>query len=59
MNFVGREFRAEGVMEAIADERDGEVRNVYAHPTPLQSFGDIDGGAAAAERIKHYIAFVG
>ena len=49
---------AENVIEAIADQADGERRNVDSDPPTVELLGCRDRGPAAAEWIEHYVAFV-
>ena len=44
--FVGFEFVLEGVLQAVADEGDGDVGDVYANPAAVEALGGGDGGAA-------------
>ena len=53
------DLRAKGIGEALLDEADGEVGNVDADPAAIEALRDLDGGAAAAERVEDYVAFVG
>ena len=55
----GADFGAVGVVEAGLDEADGEVGDVDADPAAVELLGDLDGGAAAAEGVEDYVAFVG
>ncbi len=58
-NLVGFSYlRAEGIIEPILDEADGEVGDVDADPAAVEFLGDLDGGAAAAEGVEDYVAFV-
>ncbi len=49
----------EGVAQALFDQADGKVGDVDANPLSPEFFGGVDGGAAAAERVKHHVAGVG
>ena len=54
------EFDAlEGVAQPAPDQVDGDMGNVDADPPPVEFFGGMDGGAAAAERVEHQVAGVG
>ncbi|MCU1247701.1 MAG: hypothetical protein JWQ49_730 [Edaphobacter sp.] len=58
-DFVGlANVVGEGVVEARLDEADGEVGDVDADPAAVEFLRDLDGGAAAAEGIEDYVAFV-
>jgi hypothetical protein len=48
----------EGIAQALLDQRDGEMRDVDADPLALELLGGVNGGAAAAERVEHHVAFV-
>ena len=48
----------EGIDQAAADERNGEMGDVDADPTAVQLLPGVNGRAAAAEGIEHHIAFV-
>ena len=48
----------EGVFEAVFDVRDGEMRHVNAEPRAAQFLRGVNRRAAAAERVKHDVAFV-
>ena len=57
---VGRfDLWAEGIGEALLDEADGEVGDVDPDPAAIEALGYLNGGAAAAEGIEDYVAFVG
>ena len=49
---------AEGVFEPFLDERNGEVRDVYADPLAVELLRGVNGCAATAERVEHHVAFV-
>ena len=54
------EFDAlEGVAQPAPDQVDGDMGNVDADPPPVEFFGGMDGGAAAAKRVEHQVAGVG
>ncbi len=60
VNFVGAfDGVAKLVLKARLDESDGEVGNVDADPATVESLRGGDGGAAPAEGIENYVAFVG
>jgi hypothetical protein len=48
----------EGVFQAALNQRDGEVRYVYADPPAAEFLRGVDRGAAAAERVEHHVAGV-
>jgi len=52
-------FLAEGVIEPLLDESDGEMRDVDANPAAIQALGDGDGGSASAEGIEDGVALIG
>ena len=57
---VGRlDFRAEGVRKALLNKADGKVCNVDANPATIKVLSYLDSCAAAAERIKNQVSFVG
>ena len=57
-DLVGGQFVAEGVLQAVLDEVDGQVGDVDADPAALQAFGHGHRGAAAAEGVQDHVAFV-
>ena len=57
-DLIGGQLRAEGVVQALLDQGDGQMRDVNADPAPFQPLGHGDGGAAAAEGVQDHIAFV-
>ena len=48
-DLVGAQVFAERVVQAVADERDGEMRDVDADPAAVQALGGGDRSSAAAE----------
>ena len=48
----------EGILHAPLDQRDGEMRDVDAHPAAPKLFGGMNGGAAAAEGVEHDVAWI-
>lgn len=44
------------LLQPLFDQADGEVGDVNADPLAPQLLCGVDGGAAPAERIKHYVA---
>ena len=50
---VGLGVAIESILQPMADESNRQVSNVDANPPPAESFCYGNGGAAAAERIKH------
>ena len=52
------EFGAEGVVEAVFHQGDGDVGDVDADPASLEALGDGNSGAAAAEGVEDDIALV-
>ena len=57
---VGEELDIrEGRAQTLFDQADGKMGDVDADPTTPKFLGGMDGGAAAAERVKHHIAGVG
>jgi len=53
-----REAGLEGVLEPFLNERNGQVRDVYADSLTVELLCGPNGGAAAAERVQHHVAFV-
>ena len=53
---IGTQVLAEGVAQAVADEGDGDVRDVDPDPVAVEPFGRGNRGAAAAERVEDDIA---
>ena len=58
MTSVGAQVFADCVVQAVADEGDREVRDVYANPAAVEALGGGDRSSAAAERVEHDIALV-
>jgi hypothetical protein len=56
--FLKLRVLAEGVFEPTLDEIDREVGDINANPLPAEFLRRVNGGAAAAKRIKHDVAFV-
>ena len=50
--------RLERVFEPFLDERNGEVRDVYADPFAFEFLRGVNGCAAAAEWIKNHVTFI-
>ena len=50
---------AEGVLESSTHDGNCEVRYVDPNPAPIQLLGRDQGGATAAERIEHSVAWIG
>lgn len=55
----GEQDGGEGIAQAFLRQADGKVGDVDADPMPPEYFRRMDGGAAAAERIKHPVAGAG
>ena len=55
---AGHEFQpgAVGVLQAVLDEGNGELRHVNADPVAAEFLGGVNGRAAAAERVQHHVA---
>jgi hypothetical protein len=47
-----------GVVQALLDQRDGEVRDVDPDPLPPELLRGMDGRAAAAEGVEHDVGGV-
>ena len=47
---------AVGVLQAVLDEGNGELRHVNADPVATEFLGGVNRRAAAAERIQHHVA---
>ena len=52
---TGGEFHpaAVGVLQAVLDERNGELSNINADPVAAEFLGGVNRRAAAAERVQH------
>ena len=49
-------FGAVGVLQAVLDERNGQLRHVNADPVAAEFLGGVNRRAAAAERVQHHVA---
>ena len=48
----------EGVLQPFLDQADREMRDVDPDPVAPELLRRVNGGAAAAERVEHDVAFV-
>jgi hypothetical protein len=46
-------------LQAVFDERNGELRHVNADPVAAEFLGGVNGGATAAERVENQSATSG
>ena len=47
---------AVGVLQAVLDEGNGQVRHINADPVAAEFLGGVNRRAAAAERVEHHVA---
>ena len=57
-DFVGTQIIAEGVVQAVPDQRDGQVGNVDADPAAVEPFRRGHRCTTPAERVQHHVALV-